>query len=145
MEKNKVKFKQVISRDEAVTYLEDMLDSLKSGSLVVQRDDDQLVLKPSERLEVEVEAKVKKHKRKFSLELSWSEDQGADLSITSEEKAGEDERASEKVPAEVPGDGEVRPTDETPPAIKQEAKAPAKSRKTPPAKTSPASRGTGKG
>ncbi|WP_018123481.1 amphi-Trp domain-containing protein [Desulfovibrio oxyclinae] len=137
MEKSKVKIKQVLSREEVVTYLEDLLDGLKSGSIVVSRDDEQVALEPAERMNVEVEAKVKKDKRKFSLELSWYDDQESDVSISSEEEESGD---VETVPAEAYEDALVKQEEGETPAVRDEAKTPAKSEKTPPATTSPATR-----
>lgn len=85
MEKEKIGVKMTLSYQEAVAYMEALLDSLKSRKIVVQADDDFVTLTPAENVNIKVEAKVKKGKHKFGFELNWSEASSADLTISDKE------------------------------------------------------------
>ncbi len=71
METNKVELKQIQKISEAVTYLEGLLKGLKAGRIVVQHGDNFVSLVPAEQVQIDVSAKKKKDKEKFSLVLSW--------------------------------------------------------------------------
>ena len=90
MESTKVSVKQMMEIKDVVIYLEDLIDSFKSGKIVVQKADQHVTLTPPEKAIVEVEAKVKEGSQKFSLELSWKsaeclERMKAPLTISPEE------------------------------------------------------------
>ncbi|MBG0788950.1 MAG: amphi-Trp domain-containing protein [Desulfovibrionaceae bacterium] len=85
MEKQKIGVKMNLPYAEAVSYLEDLLKSLKSGTVVVQSGDDHVTMKPGDNVTVEVEAKVKKGRQKFALEIEWAENGPGDLTITDKE------------------------------------------------------------
>lgn len=72
MDKNKLSVTQQLAYTDAVSYLEALLESFKAGQIVVAADGEQVTLSPREHVEVTVEAKSKKDKQKFSLELGWS-------------------------------------------------------------------------
>ena len=96
METNKVKVKQAVDAGSAAEYLEAFCDGLRKGRVVVERGDEFVVLPVADLVELEVKAKKKRDKAKFSMELSWR--------IASEAAAssipGKDEPA---VPATVSG------------------------------------------
>jgi amphi-Trp domain-containing protein len=71
METNKISLKQMMSTKDAVAYLKELIKSFNDGKVVVQQGEDYVDLKTSEMVDIKVEAKVKKDKSKFSLELSW--------------------------------------------------------------------------
>ncbi|WP_051294735.1 amphi-Trp domain-containing protein [Maridesulfovibrio bastinii] len=70
---NKLEFKQTLEFKEAVSYLEALLESFKSGTIVVQKGAEAITLTPSETIEIEIKARDKKDKGKFSMEISWKE------------------------------------------------------------------------
>lgn len=91
MEKRKVSSAQKMSLTAVSTYLESLLVSFRAGNIVVGKDDDSITLIPGSQVFVEIEAKHKKGKESFSLELSWDTetqnkcDSGEPLYITSTE------------------------------------------------------------
>ncbi len=72
MEKTKLSVTQQLAYTDAVTYLEALLASFRAGQIVVEQDGEFVTLSPREHVEVTVEAKAKKDKQKFSLELAWT-------------------------------------------------------------------------
>jgi len=97
METNKIALKQMLGTKEAVTYLEDLVKSFQAGKIVVQQGDDYVDLQTPEMVDLKVEAKVKKDKSKFSLELSWrntSVESDAAVTITSTAPAEKKQSAS---------------------------------------------------
>ena len=113
METNKIALKQMLGTKEAVTYLEDLVKSFQAGKIVVQQGDDYVDLQTPEMVDLKVEAKVKKDKSKFSLELSWrntSVESDAAVTITSTAPAEKKQSAS---PAKTPENKiESPPSDE---------------------------------
>lgn len=71
MEKNKISVTQQLAFADAVAYLEDLVQSLKAGRIVVEQGGEHVVLTTPEHVEVTVEAKAKKDRQKFALELEW--------------------------------------------------------------------------
>ncbi len=109
-EKCKVSFKQYVESKEALRYLEELVKGFKSGSIVIQQGEESVALTPPDMVELEVEAKQKKDKSKFVLELSWKtapavaeESKGccsdADPMVPAAKPAAE---MAEKKPAEAP-------------------------------------------
>ena len=95
---NKVSLKQTMATDDAIRYLEELVQAYKDGKIVVQQGDKAVSIEPGEDVAIEVEAKQKEGKSKFSLELSWRAPQpgeGDEVQISSEEP--------EQVPAHSPG------------------------------------------
>ncbi|MFO7816574.1 MAG: amphi-Trp domain-containing protein [Thermodesulfobacteriota bacterium] len=70
-EKNKIQNKAAMTLNEAISYLEELSKGFKQGKIVVQQGEEFITLLPPENVQVEVEAKQKHSKEKFSLELSW--------------------------------------------------------------------------
>ena len=52
--KTKVTFESVLNRDEAVSYLEAIVTGLKQGVVHFKRGDDNLVMRPSGEVDLEV-------------------------------------------------------------------------------------------
>ncbi len=71
-EKQKVSIEQHMAYADAVAYLEALLRGFKEGRIVVERGGEAVVLTPPQNVNVEIEARRKGDKQKFSLELEWS-------------------------------------------------------------------------
>lgn len=73
MEKDKIELKAVMATAEVADYLSALAKGFRAGRIVVEKDGERLELCPDAmtKAEVEVEARLKKDKAKFSLELSW--------------------------------------------------------------------------
>lgn len=106
-EKCKVEIEQYVETKEAIKYLEDLVKGLKSGSIVVQHGEESVTLTPPDMIELELEAKQKKDKSKFVLQLSWKSApapaeeccKGAEGAVPAAKPAAE---MVEKKPAEAP-------------------------------------------
>jgi Predicted membrane protein len=115
MDKDKIEMKTLMESAAVAEYLTQLAKGFKSGSIVVEKDGESLTLTPAETAEVEVEARVKKDKARFSLEVTWrtaaSLDEPASLKISATapktekpakaEPAGKDAKASDKSAAKV--------------------------------------------
>jgi len=84
MEKNdlKLKIKASTSIENAVSYLEDIISSLKAGKIVLQKGEECMALSPKENVSFEVKATEKKDKEKLSVEISWRKN---DIVVPAEE------------------------------------------------------------
>ncbi len=73
MEKDKIELKTVMETADVADYLTALAIGFRAGRIVVEKDGEHLVLSPAamSKAEVEIEARIKKDKAKFSLELSW--------------------------------------------------------------------------
>lgn len=71
MSKRETKYETVADLAKAVTYLEDVIRSLRDGSISVGNGEEKLVLKPTDQVKVKVEATKKSHKEAISVRLSW--------------------------------------------------------------------------
>jgi len=71
MSKRETKHETVADLAKAVSYLEDVIRSLRSGSISVGNGSDKLVLNPHDQVKVKVEASQKPHKESISVRLSW--------------------------------------------------------------------------
>lgn len=71
MESNEIRVKNEVALNEAVSYLEGIVSSLKQGRICVQHGEESLVFEPKELVRVEVKARKKQHKESVSLKLSW--------------------------------------------------------------------------
>ncbi|MCA9482928.1 MAG: amphi-Trp domain-containing protein [Nitrospina sp.] len=74
MDKREVSLKAKFEQSKVISYLEDLIKSMKEGTICVQQGTDIVTLKPSNYIEVELEASIKKSKERLSLELSWRAD-----------------------------------------------------------------------
>lgn len=71
MAKKEIEFKGTLEQKQLVTYLEDLIKSIKAGTVVVQHGAEHIALSPQDAMELEVEAKQKDDKEKLSIKLSW--------------------------------------------------------------------------
>ena len=89
MSKKQVTQQGLMATDEIIEYLESLVSSFKAGKIVVQQGEQFVSMTPPEQVSVEVEAKQKEGKGKFSLELSWRHveqpQEGEKITISSEE------------------------------------------------------------
>lgn len=94
MPKKEAKVKAAMELPKAVSYLDDLVTSLKAGSITVANDDQELSLTPEEIVKVEVKATQKAEKESFCIELSWRKPAEVapevDLKISPSEAATED-------------------------------------------------------
>jgi amphi-Trp domain-containing protein len=81
MDKQKISVKKVLEYKDAVSYIEDLARSFRSGTIVLESGEEHVVMKPSAQVAIKVEAKAKKDKQKISFELSWTEAAPDDLKI----------------------------------------------------------------
>lgn len=107
MDKDKIEMKAMMESAAVAEYLTALAKGFKSGIITVEKDGESLTLIPSETAEVEVEARVKKDKARFSLEVTWrvaqAQDDSSSLSISAEapkaaasDKSGKSEQKCEK-------------------------------------------------
>jgi amphi-Trp domain-containing protein len=92
MSKKELGLKQTMPLEQAASYLARFAESLRSGKVLIEQDDESIEMNPGSKAFVEVKAKQKKDKEKFSLSVSWSvndEEASADLQIAS----GDEEEA----------------------------------------------------
>lgn len=89
METDKIELKTSMMTEDVAEYLLALAQGFKTGSIVVEKGEERLVLDPAALglAEVEIEARLKKGKAKFSLELSWriaeAQEEGAEFVICS--------------------------------------------------------------
>jgi len=114
MDTDKIEMKTLMETAAVADYLTALAKGFKSGSIVVEKDGESLTLIPAETAEVEVEARMKKDKMRFSLEVSWRvaqpQDEPSSLKISAAapakcekdekcgkpEKCGKDDSANKK-------------------------------------------------
>ena len=72
MGKDKIKLKNVMTRDELASYLEAVLAGLRQGALILDSEERPLILRPSDSIEAELEIKQKSDKEKLEFKLSWA-------------------------------------------------------------------------
>ena len=95
--KDKLEMKAQMKSADVAKYLVGLADGFKAGRIVVEQGADSRVLLPAVLAEVEVEARVKKDKARFTLEVSWRtacEEDCEELKIG----AGKPEKKEEKKP-----------------------------------------------
>lgn len=71
MSKKEVSLKRTMETKQVISYMEDIVSSMKAGTVCVQRGDEFVTLKPSAPIEMEIEAEQKKDKESLVIELSW--------------------------------------------------------------------------
>lgn len=131
MQKQKLQIKMSVGYDEAVAYMEDLLKSLKQGKVVLQKGEEFVSMTPSDQVFIEVGAKAKKDRKKFSFEISWTECDDSDMKITHND------------PIPIPDTVPAEKAESAPPATKPESTVPAKALAQKSAKA-PAKAGSGK-
>ncbi|MDP3428153.1 MAG: amphi-Trp domain-containing protein, partial [Humidesulfovibrio sp.] len=87
---DKIELKTIMETAEVADYLTALAKGFRAGRIVVEKDGEHLVLNPAamSKAEVEIEARIKKDKAKFSLELSWmlapEQEEGCEFRIGTE-------------------------------------------------------------
>lgn len=104
MSKKEVKLKGIMDPEQIVSYLEDLVGSLKQGKICVQQGEQFVTLNPDQAINLEVKASVKKGKEKFVMELSWRKEETAEddqeMRISPDEpEGGEADEDSGALPA----------------------------------------------
>jgi amphi-Trp domain-containing protein len=70
-EKSEVKFEATMGAEEAIAYFEQIIASLKRGSVTINQGGKTLTLNPTQTMKVEVEAERKKDKEEIKVEMKW--------------------------------------------------------------------------
>ena len=101
MDTDKIAMKTLMDSAAVADYLIALAKGFKDGCIVVEKDGEKLTLTPAETAEVEVEARMKKDKARFSLEVTWRMAQPQDdltsLKISSgDAKAAKTEKVSKE-------------------------------------------------
>ena len=131
---DKIEMKALMESAAVADYLTALAKGFKSGRIVVEKDGESLTLTPAETAEVEVEARVKKDKARFSLEVAWrlaqAQDEPASLKISAEPGKAEtcckkEEKKEEKKPEAAKVAEVKKPETSKPEAHKMEAPKPA--------------------
>ncbi|MGE4424364.1 MAG: amphi-Trp domain-containing protein [Pseudodesulfovibrio sp.] len=86
MGKGKIKIEQTMDTSQVVAYLKDLADSLESGVIRAENENDSLVLGVPDTMQVELKLARKKDKAKCAIELEWHDDgsQAESLKISGE-------------------------------------------------------------
>lgn len=71
MKKQKIEIEELMTREKVAGLLQKVAAGLQRGSIELNDQEETLTLSPPDILAVEIGAKQKKDKSKFSLELSW--------------------------------------------------------------------------
>ncbi|MBU1042633.1 MAG: amphi-Trp domain-containing protein [Proteobacteria bacterium] len=150
MEKDKIELKTIMETADVADYLTALANGFRAGRIVVEKDGEHLVLNPAamSKAEVEIEARIKKDKAKFSLELSWmlaAEEEdcgcfkiGTELSETAKndyKKLGDKKPEDKKVDAKSP---EEKKPEVKKPEVKQAEEKKADDKKPAPHAATPA-------
>jgi len=79
----KIKYESVLPREEAVSYFEAIVAGMKKGTIQLKQGDESVILKPADRVAVEVKGSQKGDTERISFELVWRHTSGSDLKISS--------------------------------------------------------------
>ncbi len=99
MSKKELKVKVDGQNSEIIGYLESIVKSLKEGTLVLEKGDSFVTLKPRDTMKLEIEGAQKDKKEGLKIELSWKTEQAVaeeapeNLVISSHEPVAETETA----------------------------------------------------
>lgn len=121
--KDKLEMKTQMKSADVAKYLIGLADGFKAGRIVVEQGTDSLVLLPAVLAEVEVEARVKKDKARFTLEVSWRtacEEDSEELTISAGKPEKAEKKEEKKPVAKIEAKKEAKPE-----AKKEEPKKPA--------------------
>jgi amphi-Trp domain-containing protein len=72
MNNSEIKLKNNLDRDRAVSYLQDIVNSLKAGTINVEQAEQSLSFEVPPAVAVEIKAKQKEDKESITLKMSWS-------------------------------------------------------------------------
>jgi amphi-Trp domain-containing protein len=101
MPKKELKVKMIGELNDVIAQMEAVINSLKEGKVVIQKNNSFISLTPQDQVTLEIEAEQKKDKEELSIELSWRSadiitgDSSTGLSISSNEPEIPEEEASE--------------------------------------------------
>ncbi|WP_243368553.1 amphi-Trp domain-containing protein [Fundidesulfovibrio soli] len=73
MSKASIAISGVTDPQALAQILSDLAGSLRAGTICLRKGAEYVTLKPSTRMDFEIEAAIKKGKQKFSLEVKWEE------------------------------------------------------------------------
>lgn len=73
-DKENFEFESYQDAETIVKYLESLIDGLQKGELTLTSGKNQIVLKPSNLMEVSIKARVKGEKNKLTIKIAWKED-----------------------------------------------------------------------
>ena len=109
--KNKIKTTGTVEYQRAISYLEEVLEKMKSGDLVLSSGENSIAFHSQDAVELEIEAKEKEGKQEFSFEMVWKEGltpgEMGDFSIS----GGKESAKRDSLEAEA-GEREFHPSDE---------------------------------
>lgn len=71
MEKKKVHISGRVPSNLAVSHVECFLEGLRNGSVVVEKDEEQVVLQPHSEIDMNIEASIKDDKQRLVITLDW--------------------------------------------------------------------------
>jgi amphi-Trp domain-containing protein len=98
MRKKEAKVKAAMELPKAISYLDDLVASLKAGRVTIADGVQDLSLVPEEAVKVEVKASQKADKESISLEISWRRPvtprSDVDFTISHSEPAAEEAPSS---------------------------------------------------
>ena len=73
-DKNKVVVEGSLQLEEVVSYLENLVSTLKAGTIHIQQGLNSVTLRPTSIVDVKIEASQKEGKEKLSVKVAWSGD-----------------------------------------------------------------------
>ncbi|MCU0600859.1 MAG: amphi-Trp domain-containing protein [Desulfobacterales bacterium] len=74
MKESKISHNQHMKREDLVSYLENLIASIKTGKIVIERNGRFVSLTPPNSVNLELQAKTKKDKGELSIEISWRQE-----------------------------------------------------------------------
>lgn len=74
MNKNKLKIKEVVNLDQAIDYMESIVESIRSGKIEIEHGQESISLTTDNTVGLELEISQKDGKRELSMELTWKAD-----------------------------------------------------------------------
>ena len=91
MEKEEIRAESLMSNEQAVAYLEDIVGSLKAGKIHLEHGENAITLNPPDTVLIQLKAKRKADKESISLKIGWRrqvapDDAQADIRISSDEE-----------------------------------------------------------
>ncbi len=105
MEEKKINVKRTMKLEDVITYLEDLQRGFNSGIIVAEHGAEKIEMEVADIVNIEFKIRKKKSKNKFTLELSWFEDDITDSeTFIISDKAESD---IDEIPEESTGDTEA--------------------------------------
>jgi len=71
MKKKKFEMEELMTKEKVADFLRKVAEGIEAGCIELQDDEETLTLSPPDIIAVEIDAKQKKDKAKFSMEISW--------------------------------------------------------------------------